>query len=112
LDPVRPGPKTALKGRGLDLSKYPTERVMRRNPALIWQKSSKPAKLRLSELFERYKIVSTADGSADCKKQDLLNRIERVACAPGVLDLGEAIDQRGLGHGGRAVDSGNSFPET
>jgi len=41
---------------------------MRRNPALIWQKSSKPAKLRLSELFERYKIVSTADGSADCKK--------------------------------------------
>jgi hypothetical protein len=71
---------------------------MRRNPALIWQKSSKPVKLRLSELFESDKIVGSTDRSTDCKKHNLLDWIERVAGTSRVLNLGETVDQRRLNH--------------
>jgi hypothetical protein len=92
LNPARLWPKTALKLGGLDLSKHPPERVMRRDPSLIWQKLSKPPELRLPEFFERDKIVSTTDGSADRKKQNLLDRVKGVARASGILNLGKTVD--------------------
>ena len=92
LNPACPGPKTALKGRGLDLSKHPPERVVRRNPTLKWKKPTKPIKLRLPKLFECHKIVGPTDSSADRKKQNLLDRVKSVACASGILNLGKTVD--------------------
>jgi len=63
-----------------------------RNPRLEGKKPSRPVELRLPEFFERGKIVSTANGSADRKKQDLLDGIKGVARASEILNLGKTVD--------------------
>jgi len=81
-----------LKFRRLDLAEHPGERVMRRHSVFEWKQAPEPPKLRFSELGDGHKIVGAADRSADRKKQNLLNRIKRVARVPGVLDLGETVN--------------------
>jgi hypothetical protein len=61
------------------------------------KQAPKPAKLRLAELGDGHKIISATDRATDRKKQNLLNRIERVARMPWIFDLGETIDERGQG---------------
>ena len=91
LNPARLGPKTALEGRGLDLTKYSPERVVGGNPTLEGKKPTKPIELRLTKLFEGHKIVGTTDGSADRKKQNLLDWVKGVARASGTLNLGKTV---------------------